>query len=637
MNWLWATLAAIAVLYSTMTPAADTAQTKPVTSAGTRFRDCPECPELIVIPPGRFTMSRKSASDGRRDDDPEGIPKSAPAREVRFSDPIALGVYDVTREEFGTFVRETGRSSQAGCYVWKRGNWVDDRSKSWFNPGFQQTPRDPVVCVNWEDAQAYVHWLNEKLSSERSKQILIGGLYRLPSWEEQEYAARAGTTTPYYWGTETNHDRANYGDEHCFPCMPIRQGADQWLYTSPVGSFPPNPFGLYDMAGNVWQWTGNCVRGSLSGLQSEPIESKSPCTTSALHGGSWLEDDQHLRSGEYALDRRINRNQEIGFRVARTLVNIVGADPSSAPFQPNAAVSASTVQTDPAPSGPGMPGKTFHDCPDCPEMIVIPEGSFTMGSPPTGHTWDTRDLPEHRVIFAKPFALSIYDVTRAQYKMFVEDTHRTGGKGCDVVDPEARWITDPSRDWRDPAFRQTERDPVVCVSWEDAQAYIQWLNSRVNRHGQATLQVRGLYRLPSEAEWEYAARAGNTAPYYWGSSANHNAANYGLEQCYPCGVEKSGKDRWFFTSPVGSFAPNAFGLYDMSGNVWQWTQDCMHYGYEGAPEDGSVWVGGECKLRVLRGGSWLDPGVLITVTLRNPWSPHSRNNANGFRLARSLN
>jgi formylglycine-generating enzyme required for sulfatase activity len=178
---------------------------------------------------------------------------------------------------------------------------------------------------------------------------------------------------------------------------------------------------------------------------------------------------------------------------------------------------------------------------------------------------------------------------------------------------------------------------VVCVSWKEAKTYIDWLNTQVNNLDVSLAKSSGPYRLLSESEWEYAARADTSTPFYWGREANHNSANYGLEQCYPCGAATEGKDRWIYTSPVGSFAPNAFGLYDMAGNVWQWTEDCMHYTYAGAPDNGSVWPDGECKLRVLRGGSWLDPARFITVTLRNPWSPDSRNNANGFRVARSLN
>jgi sulfatase modifying factor 1 len=282
------------------------------------------------------------------------------------------------------------------------------------------------------------------------------------------------------------------------------------------------------------------------------------------------------------------------------------------------------------------PGAKFRDCVgDCPEMIVIPAGTFTMGTDRRDIEPDGREGPPHLVTIAKPFALGVYDVTRNEYARFARETGRVSDKGCKVVDSEGRWITDPGKNWREPGFKQTGRDPVVCVSWEDAQAYIGWLNGKVR----ANTSAQRPYRLPSEAEWDYAARAGSSTAYYWGDVANHELANYGLEYCGPCGGLKQGRDQWYFTSPVGSFPPNAFGLYDASGNVWQWTADCTHYSFIGAPNDGSAWTtdtNNACHNRILRGGSWLDPAILLTIFVRNPWAPNDRNYANGFRVARSL-
>jgi formylglycine-generating enzyme required for sulfatase activity len=171
-------------------------------------------------------------------------------------------------------------------------------------------------------------------------------------------------------------------------------------------------------------------------------------------------DGQALRTGAYALNRRVNRNQEIGFRVARTLEPDASIDLESAP-ELRTASSDSVASTNKPQDAQAVRGTTFRDCHDCPEMIFIPSGSLTMGSPPVGQTWDTRDLPQHRVTLNKDFALGVYDVTRAQYRLFAEETHRMSGGGCDIVDSEACWIADPGRSWRDPAFYQTDRDPVV--------------------------------------------------------------------------------------------------------------------------------------------------------------------------------
>jgi len=210
----------------------------------------------------------------------------------------------------------------------------------------------------------------------------------------------------------------------------------------------------------------------------------------------------------------------------------------------------------------------------------------------------------------------------------VRETQRPDVGGCNYNDGR-RWTLDPRKNWHNPGFPQTGTDPVVCVSWDDAQAYVAWLNTKVTG-------ASGRYRIPSEAEWEYAARHGAETPFYWGPAASHDLANYGAEDCFPCGVAQAGRDRWDYTSPAGAFPPNGFGLYDMAGNVWQWTADCWNETFTNAPRDGSAWTTGECRIRILRGGSWLDPSMFLSIPTRNRWPPDDHNNANGFRVARSL-
>lgn len=297
---------------------------------------------------------------------------------------------------------------------------------------------------------------------------------------------------------------------------------------------------------------------------------------------------------------------------------------------------SATLAAQGIPSIPTRAGETFQECArKCPLMVVIPAGAFSMGTDRLDIESDGREGPPHTVIFAKPFALGVYDVTRGEFAQFVRETGYRTQPGCHVLDPQTRWITDPDKDWRNPGFRQTNRDPAVCVSWNDAQAYIQWLNRKARPEDPA----RGPYRLPSEAEWEYGARAGTATSYYWGNKASHDLANYGIDECAPCGAKQEGRDRWSFTSPVGSFPPNAFGLYDALGNIWQFTQDCTHYGFAGAPTDGSAWMtdtNRACYNRTVRGGSWIDPDFFLTIFVRNPWAPDDHNNANGFRVARTL-
>jgi formylglycine-generating enzyme required for sulfatase activity len=267
--------------------------------------------------------------------------------------------------------------------------------------------------------------------------------------------------------------------------------------------------------------------------------------------------------------------------------------------------------------------KGIKDCIDvCPEMVLIPAGSFTMGSPASekGHFLDEE---QHSVTVAKPFLLSKYDVTRGEFAKFVAETHYDAKEaGCTGAAGVA-FGTSPKLNWESPGFTQTDRDPVVCVNWADAQAYVDWLSKKTGKP----------YRLPSEAEWEYAARAGTTTAYPWGNAPSHDNANYGEDDC--CAGLVSGKDQWMNTSPVGSFPANGFGLYDMNGNVWQWTQDCYHASASGGSADGAASTAGDCDLRMLRGGSWFFSPVLARSANRVWFNPVNRYVIIGFRVARA--
>ncbi len=297
------------------------------------------------------------------------------------------------------------------------------------------------------------------------------------------------------------------------------------------------------------------------------------------------------------------------------------------------------------------PGTVFRDCADCPEMVVIPAGSFTMGSPGSEKAWAAEhgaspqsvsdEAPQHRVVL-RSFALGKYDVTRAEYAVFVRETGYPPGDGCGK--DSFKWDKQPNLTWQNPGFSQTDRDPAVCVSWQDARAYILWLNSKLR--GRVSKSGDGPYRLPSEAEWEYAARAGTTTKFYWGdddAAAPVHAwfnANSGCEK-----VEGLFCDHGQ-THPVGAKPPNAFGLYDMAGNVWQWTEDCYDNNYAGTPADGranetpssDVHANdsqGKC-LRVDRGGSWMFPARLLRSATRERNPADYRDAIMGFRVARTL-
>ena len=248
---------------------------------------------------------------------------------------------------------------------------------------------------------------------------------------------------------------------------------------------------------------------------------------------------------------------------------------------------------------PMKPGTSFRACPECPEMVVVPAGSFMMGASGseaeamTGgghHVQGERERPRHAVTMDRPFALGTFKVTRGDYAAFVDETRYGDIEAC------YRWngrrlALAIGTDWRDPGFVQTDRDPVVCVSWHDARAYAYWLGRKTGKR----------YRLLSEAEWEYVARSDT------------------------------------MTTADASPRPNGFGVHEMFGGVGEWLRDCWHDTYDGAPGDGSVWKAeGRCDDRVLRGGSPYSGPQPFGPSSRDRFKPFLRNVDIGFRVARTL-
>ena len=291
--------------------------------------------------------------------------------------------------------------------------------------------------------------------------------------------------------------------------------------------------------------------------------------------------------------------------------NADGGDRVSGVNAPEAASSRSSSTAEDEDSGPSeepgrdplaerdaqlaaTPGKHLRDCHGCPELVVIPQGSYSMGSTAPEYGRSSDEVPQHEVSIAYPLAVGIYELTFREWDICVD------GGGCNGYSPDDQgW----GREWR----------PVVGVSWEDAQAYLQWISSRTGL----------VYRLPSEAEWEYVARAGTQAQYYVGEEITPDWANYGWNVGMTLGV--------------GSYRANAFDLHDMLGNVWEWVADCWNGSYDGVPTDGGAWMTGDCTQRVLRGGSWHDSPTNLRSSNRHKEHSGTRNPNVGFRVVRNLN
>jgi formylglycine-generating enzyme required for sulfatase activity len=287
-------------------------------------------------------------------------------------------------------------------------------------------------------------------------------------------------------------------------------------------------------------------------------------------------------------------------------------------------------------------GPDDRDCEQCPDVVELPGGTFLMGTAEADRLIDPRtgkpaknDGPQHEVT-VPPFAIGKYEVTVDDYRAFIDATGHDNADACMEFGAENGFTITTDVDWHDPGFEQTGDSPVGCVSFFDAQRYAEWLSDITGEN----------YRLPTEAEWEYAARAGATTPYFWGTEeavaceyANVRSAGADTiskrqaaadaAKGFPC------DDGAMQSAPVGSYRPNAFGLHDMQGNAWEWVTDCIHKDYVGAPTDGSAWLDDEpCQFGVIRSGSFLNLVERSSTTVRAGRPRTGRATNMGFRIAR---
>jgi formylglycine-generating enzyme required for sulfatase activity len=272
------------------------------------------------------------------------------------------------------------------------------------------------------------------------------------------------------------------------------------------------------------------------------------------------------------------------------------------------------------------PGSVFRDCPTCPLMKVVPAGVFQQGSD-AGAAALTYELPQHEVRVAHAFAAGVYDVTVGEFSEFVSAAG-VAAHSCATYD--GAWRVNPSVTWKNAIESQTPSHPVSCVSWQDAKDYAAWLSRRTHQ----------TYRLPSASEWEYAARAGSSAQVPWATPAEActyaNVADQTAARHYQGWKVLPCADEYVQSAPVGSFQANAFGLYDMLGNVFQWTEDCWTDNYEGAPIDGSAQRAGDCTQHESRGGSWFTQPDFVRTAYRNRFDGDYRSTSVGFRLVREI-
>ncbi|MCU0915489.1 MAG: SUMF1/EgtB/PvdO family nonheme iron enzyme [Planctomycetes bacterium] len=533
--------------------------------------------ELVRIPAGRFLMG---SSRGDRDE--------RPVHEVFLADDFYMGKTEVTVRQFRAFVEATGYTTVAeregaAWHTPSPGNMKRARRCNWRCPGFESSDDHPVVCLCYLDAAAFCAWL-----SARSGQPI-----RLPTEAEWEYACCAGTP----------------GDAGAALGQAAWLDAARGEHPHPVAQRAPSAWGLYDMLGNAAEWCADLYHwdyaqapadGSANFTSDVPADA---ALRRVLRGGSWCSPPTSCRPSFRGPAQQALRATDTGFRVVRS--GRTAAPGTSVRKRRRPA--ARSVPDLPAVLALHVDGTTF-------DFVRICPGRFMMGSPHhyvDEYNW-TYEMPAREVTIDHAYYMGVTEVTVEQFRLFVEQTgYLTDAEkqGWAFVTGEKDWHFEPLIDWRCPGHMPTDREPVVCLGWYDAVAFCQWLSQKTGRR----------MRLPSEAEWEYACRAGTTGDH---------AGCLGEVGWYAW--NSGGR-----TQPVARKKPNAWGLYDMQGNAWEWVQDLYHRDGAGAPSDGSAWCDTAAvdPRGITRGGSFYNPEWLCRsyIRMQTPLG-HVVHYNNGLRL-----
>jgi formylglycine-generating enzyme required for sulfatase activity/serine/threonine protein kinase/WD40 repeat protein len=601
-----------------------------------------------LIPPGEFLMGGSEAEIEAaldRDDNRKvktmlgSLRSQGPRHRVILTQPIYLGVNEVSQSEYEQVLGSNpshfastgkGKESVAGL----------------------ETTTHPVDMVSWLDALDFCSQLSQREHLKpfyfRVGEVvtpLEGTGYRLPSEAEWEFACRAGTITKYWIG-DKDDDLVQAG----------WFGGNSGIRTHAAGELKSNPFGLADVCGNVWEWVQDAWdEGWYARFKDEPAVN--PIRWPAIgepigmrggtHDGPALFNGSSFRTGFY----RTETHFDAGFRVSLTVDAVKSALVSHA----SPAAKSKTPWHD-WPAGAPLPAIAPFDAAQAKKhqeewaaylqqpveftnaigmkFRLIPPGEFLMGGPDSDPLAKPVEKPQHKVTITKPFYLAVHELTREQFSKFVAatkyatDAERSGQGALSVDLATGKPKRDPMVNWRSPGFPQLPSHPVVNITWNDAVAFCAW-------------QGENRYRLPTEAEWEYACRAGTRTPYHMGDDAAQlvefgNVQDAAYKDVFgPGEFNVSVRDGYVFTAPVGSFRPNPFGLYDVIGNVWEWCADSGMRGYSSTASVDPM-ERQQVDLRMSRGGALECWATHSRSSVRN-YSPKDLAAANqGVRLALSI-
>jgi formylglycine-generating enzyme required for sulfatase activity len=613
---------------------------------------------LVLIPPGEFEMGStpeevaRALEDGKKRKAQQGylnrVPTESPRHHVKITKPYYLGVYQVTQGEYVNVMGVdpsafTEKQVEAASFkpplseteVQYR---LDDRKKV----VGKDTSRHPVDTVNWDEATEFCRKLSAMPAEQAARRV-----YRLPTEAEWECACRAGTTTRWYCGD----DEAGVVGVAWF-----YENAGEM--THPVGEKKPNAWGLYDMSGNVFQWCSDWF--SADYYKQSPQTDPTGAPTGAnrvLRGGRWFDHPSLCRSACRGGHHPTDRDHFPGFRVVAEVEG--AAEGGSANAEKAAPVTSPPIPNPQSPIPP--PAVAPFDATQAKQqqeawakhlevsveqtnsigmrLVLIPPGEFEMGSTPDEIQWALEEgkkyavdkhypehvpteSPRHHVKISKPFYLATYPVTQAEYEKvmgvnpsaFTEKQIDASTFKPPLPEMEVKPRLD---DCKKVVGKDTRRNPVETVNWDEAVEFCQTLSAMP-----AERAARRVYRLPTEAEWEYACRAGTTTRWYCGDDESGLADVAWLGKSAGSGM----------THPVGQKRPNAWGLYDMHGNVFQWCSDWFSADYykQSPLSDPSGQTAGSSH--VLRGGSWIFRSPCCRSAYRHSYAPAFRSTYLGFRV-----
>ena len=539
--------------------------------------------QFNLIPAGSFMMGSPESEEGRFDDETQ--------HKVTLTQPFYIGVYEVTQSEW--------LSVMGSCIEEQIEEQRDKTNPDWSLCGAGD--RFPMCYVSWEDCQAFIRKLNSQYGGELRRELGTGWVYRLPSEAQWEYACRAGTTGTYGGSGELD----SMGWCSCNSGGKMHE----------VGNKEANGFGLYDMHGNVWEWCGDWSDAYPDGSVTDPT---GPTSGSARvgRGGGWVFLARYCRSANRNRYAPTDRSLFLGCRVAlvraseQDLQERIATGPTSL-VDPG---DGDDPSTSPASDGQlSITNKSFTNSLGM-QFNLIPAGTFTMGSPESEENRDDGET-QHEVTLTQSFYIGVYEVTQSEW-LSVMGENPSGFSAGGVQSGDVFGL-------------DTTRFPVEGVSWYDCQVFIRKLNSQYGTELQRELGTGWSYSLPTEAQWEYACRAGTTTPYSFGGTLNGDKANCDGE--YPYGMATKGRNLKR-TTTVGAYSPNSWGVYDMHGNVLEWCSDRYDDAYPtGSVTDPTGPTSG--SFRVNRGGCWLSYAEYCRSAYRRGYAPTRRISFLGCRVA----